>query len=209
MKYQEQYQKFAREITSKFMSMMMTDLPIQHSYAESADGPVMIQDDVLTTKSFIKHNEICVEWLSKNMLKYDDWVKKNIVTFTENDIHDKERLERMVEKEAAVIFNSPSARKDRDYDTVKFCVKQGKVAELYLIENFGYEEADKKYHDLKDPISGEYAEVKAYSIHSADVPAVKRDLKRLRTENWNISKWYYLFKYSEGNYELLEKIKVK
>ncbi len=128
--------------------------------------------------------------------------------FTESDIRDKNRLEQMVEKEAKAIYNSDVARKGRDFDTVKFCVRQGKVAELWLIENEGYEEADKKWHDLKDK-DGNYTEVKAYTVWSKDAPGVQRDLRRLKNESWNNSKWYILFKFEYGEYELLEKIQIK
>ena len=130
--------------------------------------------------------------------------------FTENDIQDKERLERMIEKEAIPIFNSPTANANRDLETVKFCVRQGKIAELYLIENCGYDEADLKYHDLKEKLTGNYVEVKAYDIPDASSPRVQIDLRRLRNANWNISKEYILFKvHSDGVYEFLEKIKIK
>ena len=129
--------------------------------------------------------------------------------FTIDDIKDKERLERMVKKEAQAIFDSPQARKERTYQEVENCVRQGKVAELYLIENHGFQEADKRWHDLKDPSNGEYSEVKAYNIWSSGAPGVQRDLKRLRDEKWNISKWYYLFKCQDGMYELLEKIQIR
>lgn len=128
--------------------------------------------------------------------------------FTERDIRDRDRLERMIEKEARAIFDSPAARNGRDLDTIKFCVKQGKVAELWLIENEGYDEAGKKWHDLKDS-DGEYTEVKAYTIHDTSAPCVARDLRRLRTEKWNLSKWYVLFRVEEGVYEKIDKIQVR
>lgn len=113
----------------------------------------------------------------------------------------------MIEKEAKAIFSSDVARKGRDFDTVKFCVRQGKVAELWLIENEGYEESDKKWHDLKK--DGDYTEVKAYTVWGKDAPGVQKDLRRLKNESWNCSKWYILFKFEYGEYELLEKIQIK
>jgi len=77
-----------------------------------------------------------------------------------------------------------------------------------LIENEGFEEADKRWHDLKD-VSGQYVEVKAYSINDSGSPFVQKDLKRLRAEGWNISKWYMLFKYDYGVYTFLEKIQLR
>lgn len=128
--------------------------------------------------------------------------------FTIDDIRNRERLEQMVKAEADAIFNSPEARKNRSYDAIYASVQQGKVAELWLIENEGYEEADKRWHDLKD-VCGEYVEVKAYSINDSGSPFVQKDLKRLRTEGWNTSKWYMLFKYDYGVYTFLEKIQLR
>jgi len=128
--------------------------------------------------------------------------------FREADIKDQVRLERMVEKEALQIFNNPDARRGRDLETVKFFVRQGKVAELYLIENHGYSEADKKYHDLKGE-DGDYTEVKAYNnTPSSKVPYVQRDLQRYKGASWNISKWYILFNVNDGVYEFVDKIKI-
>ena len=88
------------------------------------------------------------------------------------------------------------------------CVLQGKVAELWLIENIGFDEAEKKYHDLVNK-QGEFVEVKAYSgVWSADAPFVQKDLRKIRTEGWNKSTWYYLFKYDYGTYTLLNIIKI-
>jgi hypothetical protein len=131
------------------------------------------------------------------------------VKFTEADIIDKDRLERMIEKEALPIFNSATGNKEhRDFETVKFCVKQGKIAELWLIENRGYDEANKKYHDLIDK-NGEYTEVKAYDVTSMNAPYIQKDIKKLRTESWNTSKWYIVFKCTHGEYEFLDKVYVK
>jgi hypothetical protein len=129
--------------------------------------------------------------------------------FRETDIRDKERLERMVKKEAEAIYSSVAARKGRDLETVEFCVRRGKVAELYLIENHGYEEADKKWHDLVDS-DGDYTEVKAYSnVWSKDAPFVEKDLRRLKIEGWNCSKWYILFNVVEGEYQLVDRLQVR
>jgi hypothetical protein len=115
---------------------------------------------------------------------------------------------RMVKIEAEQIYSSPVARRGRSYEEVENAVKQGKIAELYLIENHGFEEANKKWHDLINE-ENEYIEVKAYNVWDKNAPGVQRDLKRLREEGWNISKWYYLFKCKYGEYELLEKIKIR
>jgi len=129
------------------------------------------------------------------------------VKFTEADIKDTDRLHQMIEKEAKGIASNPSSAKGRDYDTVYHFVRQGKIAELYLIENFGYKEADIKYHDLIDE-NGDYIEVKAYDIWDSNAPSVDRDLRRIRNEGWNKSKQYILFKYKHGQYEFLKSIKI-
>jgi hypothetical protein len=128
--------------------------------------------------------------------------------FTIDDIKDRERLNKMVEKETMQIYMSPAARKGRSLDTIKYAVQQGKVAELYLIENYGYHESDIRWHDLKDE-EGNYTEVKAYNVWSKDAPFVQKDIKRYKTEKWSKSKWYILFKYEYGSYELLDKIQLR
>ncbi len=115
----------------------------------------------------------------------------------------------MVRREAEQIFNSPVARKGRDLETIEFFVKQGKVAELYLIENYGYDESDIKWHDLKDSM-GDYTEVKAYAnTPVSTLTYVERDIKRYKTEKWSNSKWYILFNCNGGVYEFVEKIKIR
>lgn len=129
------------------------------------------------------------------------------VQFTENDIKDKDRLMTMIEKEAQMIFNSSIANRGRTLDDIKQSVKQGKIAELWLIENYGFLEADKKWHDLKNA-EGEYIEVKAYHVTDSGAPYVQKDIKRIKDEKWNTSKWYMLFKYDYGTYFFLEKIQI-
>ena len=128
--------------------------------------------------------------------------------FTEEDIKDKERLSRMIKKEADAIFRSSDGRKGRDLDTIEYCVKQGKVAELYLIENHGFIESDIKYHDLINAF-GEYVEVKAYDIWDSTAPYVQKDIRRYKNAEWSKSKWYMLFRCKHGEYEFLEKIDIK
>jgi hypothetical protein len=130
------------------------------------------------------------------------------VSFTIDDIVDKEALEVAVEKEALEIYKSETARAGRDLETVKYFVKQGKIAEFWLIENRGHKPAEKKWHDLLDP-QGDLVEVKAYDIWSKDAPGVQRDIKKLRTSSWNFSKWYVLFKCKNGVYDFLEKIQLR
>jgi hypothetical protein len=131
--------------------------------------------------------------------------------FTIEDIKDKDRLEQMIKKEALSIFNSKKANEARSLDDIEFTVRQGKIAELYLIENCGYKEADKRWHDLIDS-RGNYIEVKAYTFNgrvlAKNTPFVQRDLHRLRNATWNDSKWYILFRYEDGIYTLLEKIQI-
>lgn len=132
------------------------------------------------------------------------------LVFHPDDIKDKERLERMIEEESSRIYRSDEARMGRTLNQIKDSVRQGKVAELMLIEKFGYEEADITWHDLKDP-SGEYTEVKAYSnIWDEHAPQVSKDLKRYREIAKFKSKWYLLFSVDDRNfYKFVSKIKIK
>lgn len=132
------------------------------------------------------------------------------LTFSEEDIQDRERLDRMVESEAIRIHSSADTRRSRSLEAIRRLVRQGKVAELYLIENFGYSEADLMWHDLKDS-EGEYTEVKAYSkIWDENAPQVAKDLKRYRSLEIFKSRWYILFSVDERNiYKFISKIKIK
>lgn len=123
--------------------------------------------------------------------------------FTEADIKDKDLLERLIKEEATRIFESPRANRDRTYEQVANSVRQGKIAELFLVESGVYDFADIKWHDLKNK-DGEYVEVKAYNVHNGfEAPFVKKDLERYRSQDWCKAKWYMLFSCHEGNYEFL------
>lgn len=128
--------------------------------------------------------------------------------FTQDDIKNKELLESLIQEETNRIFESDKARKGRSHDQVYASVKQGKVAELYLVETGKFEFADLKWHDLKNK-QGEYCEVKAYDVNDWTAPSVIRDLQRYRTESWNKSTWYYLFQYRNGTYKLLAVLRIK
>jgi len=132
------------------------------------------------------------------------------LVFHPDEIKDKQRLERMIEDEASRIYRSDEARLGRTMNQIKESVRQGKIAELMLIERFGYEEADIMWHDLKDP-SGDYTEVKAYSnVWDEHAPQVSKDLKRYRNISKFKSKWYLLFSVDDGNfYKFVSKIKIK
>lgn len=132
------------------------------------------------------------------------------LVFHPDDIRDKERLEKMIDEEASRIYQSDEARFGRTLNQIRESVRQGKVAELMLIERFGYEEADIMWHDLKDP-SGDYTEVKAYSnVWDEHAPQVTKDLKRYRTISKFKSKWYLLFSVDDRNfYKFVSKIKIK
>lgn len=132
------------------------------------------------------------------------------LVFHPDEIKDKERLERMIDEEASRIYRSDEARVGRTLEQIRESVRQGKVAELMLIENYGFEEADIQWHDLKDP-SGDYTEVKAYSnIWDEHAPQVSKDLKRYRTISKFKSKWYILFSVDDRNfYKFVSKIKIK
>lgn len=134
----------------------------------------------------------------------------NGLTFSESDIINKKLLEKMIEEEAARIHNSDEARNGRTLAIIKERVKQGKIAELYMIENFEFKEADIMWHDLIDR-DGDYTEIKAYSnIWDEYAPQVAKDLKRYRSIEKFKSKWYLLFSVDDRNiYKFISKIKIK
>lgn len=151
------------------------------------------------------------EWLLAKIAELEGKLadmKPAKISFTIEDIKDRDRLEKMVDVEATNIYESARARKDRSKEDIVEKVRQGKVAELYLIETGDYFPANKKWHDLKDK-NGDYVEVKAYNVRDQYAPFVQSDLRRLREEGWNISKWYMLFQCIGGKYNLIEKIKIR
>lgn len=128
--------------------------------------------------------------------------------FTESDIKDKAYLEEQIELEAQRLFSSAKARRGRDLEEIRKVVRQGKIAEVWLIENYGFEPAPDIYHDLIDK-EGNRIEVKAYNVYHSNAPHVQNDLYRIRTSSWNRSKWYLLFHHNEGVYKFLEKILIR
>jgi hypothetical protein len=132
------------------------------------------------------------------------------MVFSFKDIKDKEYLKTLVKDETNRIFNSESARQDRNIDQVKRHVLQGKIAELYLAENVeGYKICTWDiYHDIYDEKNDEYIEVKAYT-DAFDIlePRIQYQVKRITEgRNWNKSKLMYVFSFNEFNYTLLGKI---
>ena len=119
----------------------------------------------------------------------------------------------MIKKEVDSIYNSDTARRGRDYETIKFSVRQGKIAELYLIENYGYSESDIRWHDLKKINEnggvGEYVEIKAYSSNSIDAGYLDAEIRRIKNSSWNYSKYLIAFKVDHGEYSFYKKIDLR
>jgi hypothetical protein len=127
--------------------------------------------------------------------------------FTESDIKDKKYLEEQIELEAQRLFSSTSAQKGRSLEEIRNRVRQGKIAEVWLIETGKFKPAPDIYHDLID-LEGNRVEVKAYNIYNSNAPSVQNDLYRIRTGTWNKSKYMMLFQCKEGNYKFLDKISI-
>lgn len=127
--------------------------------------------------------------------------------FNESDIQDEKYLEEQIELEAQRLFNSPKSNLGRSLDDIRNRVRQGKIAEVWLIENKNFKSAPDIYHDLIDS-EGNYVEVKAYNIYNSNAPSVQNDLYRIRTQGWNKSKYMMLFQCKEGQYKFLEKITI-
>jgi hypothetical protein len=185
---------------------------LRKAYEESKGDSVVKRSIELIENGVEKNLAFYIAYLEVSLSMKQEIESKDTsatMRFTEDDIVDKARLERMILKEAEAIFNSATARHGRDLESIKLCVRQGKVAELYLIEKHGYMESDKKWHDLVDHL-GDYVEVKAYTNSPRiTLPYVEKDLRKIRTEGWNTSKWYILFNVNDGVYELVEKVKIK
>jgi hypothetical protein len=128
--------------------------------------------------------------------------------FTQDDIKDKELLEKLIQEETKRIFESDKARHGRNEDQITASVKQGKIAELYLVQSGRFKFADIKWHDLVNS-AGEYVEVKAYDVNDWNAPSVIRDLQRYRTEKWCKAKYYYLFQCRGGTYKFLAILRIK
>jgi hypothetical protein len=206
--YQAHTQKVQEELEVTKKTFIIPTNGLHQTDAVKALDKIMgmYKEEIVLPEKLELTPEAASEIYGQNAADYHDL---RGVKFTEADIIDKERLERMIEKEALPIFNSATGNKERrDFETVKFCVKQGKIAELWLIENRGYDEANKKYHDLVDK-NGDYTEVKAYDVTSMNAPYIQKDIKKLKTESWNISRWYIVFKCTHGEYEFLGKVYVK
>jgi hypothetical protein len=212
IKFDIMYQAHTQKVQDELEEIKRTfiinigSVTTEKSHKSLSEMMAVYKEDILLPEQLELTPEVAREVQGQNASSYHDL---RGVKFTEADIIDKERLERMIEKEALPIFNSATGNKERrDFETVKFCVKQGKIAELWLIENRGYDEANKKYHDLIDK-NGEYTEVKAYDVTSMNAPYIQKDIKKLRTESWNSSRWYIVFKCTHGEYEFLDKVYVK
>jgi hypothetical protein len=126
--------------------------------------------------------------------------------FTESDIKDKKYLEEQIELEAQRLFSLTSSR-GRSLEEIRNRVRQGKIAEVWLIETGKFKPALDIYHDLID-LEGNRVEVKAYNIYNSNAPSVQNDLYRIRTGTWNKSKYMMLFQCKERNYKFLEKISI-
>lgn len=129
-------------------------------------------------------------------------------TFTINDIREIDLLESNIELEAVRIFENEKSRRGRSLEQLKDSVRQGKVAEQWLIENHSFTQAHLKYHDLVNS-DREYVEVKAYSYGDIFSSFVTKDLIRYRDASWSKAKWYILFNCIDGVYHYKATIKIR
>ena len=131
------------------------------------------------------------------------------IEFTENDIQNKKYLKSEIELESNRLFNSSQQTGgNRTYTEIEKSVRIGKVAEVYLIENYSFEASGNIYHDLIDK-NGDYVEVKAYSESTIQNGWIDNDIHRILNGGWNKSKWYILFSYDNGKYVFIEKRKIR
>jgi len=74
MKYEKEYQIFAKEITDKFILLVNCELPIQYFCGEMSDGEGRIPTDEEQQEFFKENNKRALNWLNKNMVTYDKWI---------------------------------------------------------------------------------------------------------------------------------------
>lgn len=77
MKYEKEYQEFAKGIIDKFISMVTGELPIQYFCGEMSDGEGSVPTDEEQQEFFKENNKRALEWLNKNMVTYDEWIAKH------------------------------------------------------------------------------------------------------------------------------------
>ena len=131
------------------------------------------------------------------------------IEFTISDIKNKTYLDNEIESESNRIRNSTTeSSRGRSYDEIKKSVTVGKVAEVFLIENYSFKSSPNIYHDLIDK-HGDYVEVKAYTESTIKNGFVDNDIHRILKGGWNKSKWYVLFLYTDGKYKFLERRKIR
>jgi hypothetical protein len=128
--------------------------------------------------------------------------------FTLADIREVEILEANVAHEAQCIYVNEKLRRGRTLEQVADKVRQGKVAEQWLIENHAFTQARLKFHDLMNA-DREYVEVKAYSYGDIFMDFVVKDLIKYRDSTWSKAKWYILFNCIDGIYYHKATIKIK
>ncbi len=128
--------------------------------------------------------------------------------FSIADIRDIELLEENIHREASAIWENVNLRRGRNFEELKTSVRQGKIAEQWLIENHAFTQARLKYHDLVN-VDGEYVEVKAYSYGDIFMDFVVKDLIKYRDSTWSKAKWYILFNCIDGIYYHKATIKIK
>ena len=73
----EEYLKFAKTITDRFILMVTGELPISYFHGEMSDGPPIIPTENEQREYFTENNKFALAWLKDNMLSYDEWVTKN------------------------------------------------------------------------------------------------------------------------------------
>ena len=77
MKYEKEYQVFAKEITDKFISMVTGELPIQYFCGEMSDRSARIPTEEEQQEFFKENNKRALDWLNKNMVTYGEWIAKH------------------------------------------------------------------------------------------------------------------------------------
>jgi len=131
------------------------------------------------------------------------------ISFTADDIKDKNLLNVLIEEEANRIFKSSAANRGRSYEEIYEACKIGKIAECWLYENRDLKFTDSIHTDLINE-NHEVIEVKVKTSSESKLKiAIYNDIERILNESWNDSTYYICFILKDNIYkfECIKKIR--
>ena len=118
-------------------------------------------------------------------------IKRFVNTYSDGEVFEycKEEFFSIVEK--------PNLRGNRTIRQVFEHCKQGTVAEMFLIDNYGYIRNPKKYHDIISS-TGVETEIKAFTVCTPEI--IRKTIEKAKV--YSDAKIYIFFLYSNSVYTL-------